>query len=59
MLILHSYEIHNFEILPVLLRGYDTAQLKNIAIPVIVFLPQNFKMLRTCYMEFLWVSNST
>ena len=45
-------EPHNFKILAFLLCAYHTPQLKNIAIPAIAFLPQNFKLLSTRYLEF-------
>ena len=52
-------ETHNFKILLLLLHGYYTAQLKNIAILVIGFAPHNFKILSTCRIEFFWISNPT
>ena len=52
-----KYQI--FKILPSLLYGYHTPQLKNIAISPIAFSVHNFKLLPFCQLAFLWVSNST
>ena len=43
-----AIEPHNFKILPFLLCGYHTPQLKNIAIFAIVFSLHNFKLLSVC-----------
>ena len=43
-----AIEPHNFKILALLLYGYHTSQLTNIAIPAIDFSPYNFKLLPTC-----------
>ena len=41
-----AIEPHNFKILPFLLYGYYTPELKNFAIPDITFSLHNFKLLR-------------
>ena len=43
----------------ILLHGYHSPKLKNIAIFAIAFLLHNFKTLPTCHMVFFWVSNQT
>ena len=50
------FEPHNFKILP---HGYDTPQLKNIAIPAIASSLHNLKILPTCQLDFWGVSNPT
>ena len=40
-----AIEPHIFKILLLLLRGYHTSQLKNIAIPTTAFSLDNFKLL--------------
>ena len=53
MLIQHSYWNPDFKISLFLLHGYNTPQLKDIAMSAITFLPHNFKLLSTHQMEFL------
>ena len=52
-------EPHNLKILPFFPHGYHTPQLKDIAISPMAFSPQNFKILPTLHLEFLWVGNPT
>ena len=54
IIVIETHIFQNFAIPPTWLSHL---QLKNIAISAIAFSLHNFKILRTCQMEFFWISN--
>ena len=54
IIVIETHIFQHFAILPTWLSHL---QLKNIAISAIAFSLHNFKILRTCQMEFFWISN--